>query len=177
MLTLLASNACVDAFNPKSMEIEVLGDRYDKLHLSIGQAIAAGHAVRSAKEQARLAEEELEAQKLSAQRQARVRNVLSALPSRITRAVALAAELPVLCLVMYVQPGEYEGAVYHDPYARAVKPQADPGNLRGAAAWVFAELVLAGLAPSLQHEYTFVAEDAYTQPSQLDQLCICISVQ
>jgi hypothetical protein len=151
--------------------------RFDGLRRTVDQAIADGHAARRSIEQPRRAETKAEAQMLSAQREARVRDVLSALPQRITSAVALAAELPVRCLVMYVQPGEYEGAVYHDPYARAAKPEADPGNLRGAAAWVFAELLLAGLAPSLQHEYTYVAEDAYTQPTELDQLCICISVQ
>ncbi len=150
---------------------------FEKLRLACRLAIADGHEVRRCSDQPQRAETTAEAQMLSAQREARVRDVLSALPQRITRAVALAAELPVQCLVMYVQPGEYEGSVYHDPYARAAKPQADPGNLRGAAAWVFAELLLAGLAPSLQHEYTYVAEDAYTQPTELDQLCICISVQ
>lgn len=150
---------------------------FEELRLACRLAIADGYAVRSCSDQPRRVETEADAQKLSAQREARVRDVLSAVPRRLTRAVALAAELPVRCLVMYVQPGEYEGAVYHDPYARADKPQGDPSNLRGAAAWVFAELLLAGLAPSLQHECTYVAEDAYTQPSQLDQLCICISVQ
>ncbi len=38
------------------MEIEVLGDPDDKLRRSIRQAIADGHAVRSAKEQARRGE-------------------------------------------------------------------------------------------------------------------------
>ena len=159
------------------MEIEMTENVFEKLRLACRLAIAAGHELRRSIDQPRRTETEAEAQMLSAQREARVRDVLSALPKRITREVAQAAELPVRCLVMYVQPGEYEGAVYHDPYARAAKPQTDPGNLRGAAAWVFAELLLAGLAPSLQHEYTYVAEDAYTQPTELDQLCICISVQ
>lgn len=153
------------------------GPRIEALRSSIRAAIVAGHSAFDAREKAKLAVEGEEERSISAHGAARFSEVLSALPQRITREVALAAELPVRCLVMYVQPSEYEGAVYHDPYARTAKPQGDPDNLRGAAAWVFAELLLAGLAPSLQHEYTFVAEDAYTQPTELDQLCICISVQ
>ncbi len=177
MLTLLPSNACLDLVSTLSMEIEMFGFRGDMLRLSISQAVADGHAVRSAREEARRLEEEAEARKLQAQREARVQAVMIALPNGITRAVANAAAMPVQCIVMFVPPCDYAGNVYHDFYTCETKPQADAFNLRGAAAMVFEELQLAGCAPTLKYEYQFGAESSDSQPSSMDQLCICITVQ
>ncbi len=155
----------------------MMGFRGEMLRLSIRLAIFDGYAVRSAREQAPRTEPEAEARKLSAQCEARVREVLSALPKVITSAVALAPVLPVRCNAMYVESDEYEGSVYYDLSARGANPPAAFCNLRGAAARVFVELLLGGFAPTLQHEWTFGVEEAYSPPRFLKQLCICISVQ
>lgn len=155
----------------------MIGFRGEKLRLSISQAVADGHAVRRAREQARHAAEQAAARALSEQREARVREVLSALPQSITQTVARATALPAQCIVMFVRPSEYEGVIHHDFYTQTPKPPVYPDRLRCAAAWVFEELQVAGCAPTLQYEYQFGADLTDSQPSTLDQLCICISVQ
>lgn len=151
--------------------------RFDWLRLAIRLAIADGYVARSVREQARRASEAAAAREELMQRRARVGQVFSALPQGISKTVAYAAALPAQCIVMFVRPSEYEGVVHHDFYTLSPTPAVDTGNLRGAAAWVFEDLQTAGYAPTLEYKYQFGADNTDTQPSTLDQLCICISVQ
>ncbi|CAN5221002.1 hypothetical protein BH11CYA1_BH11CYA1_35030 [soil metagenome] len=151
--------------------------RGEKLHYFIRKAIADGRTVRHAVEQSRRAAEETAARALAEEREARVRAVLSALPRNVTKAITLAAVLPANCSVMFVRPSEYDGVIHHDFSAQTTQPQVSPDSLRGAAAWVFEELQMAGASPTLRYEYPLGADLDDWYPSMLDHLCICISVQ
>ena len=153
--------------------------RFDGLGLAIRQAIAKGNVFRREREQKRCEEEGREARELAAQRELLVNEVLSALPEVITTAVANATKMPVTCTVMFVAPREYMFNVYYDHRYCSTRPEAEPVNLRGDAARVFAELLRAGFSPTLEYGF-FVDTDKDYFDSESGfgrQLCICISLQ
>ncbi len=159
------------------------GCRIEALRLSIRAAVAAGHSAFEAREKKELVAEAEEEQRMTAHGAARFSKVLSALPLRITDALANAKVLPVQCIVTFVQCSEYEGGIFHPSSSHSPKPPVDPVNLRGAAAWIFEELQMAGCEPTLRFKDPFPTPNAFyagkrdSQPTMLDQLCICISVQ
>lgn len=152
------------------------GPRIEALRSSIRAAIVAGHSAFDAREKAKLAVEGEEERSISAHGAARFSEVLSALPQRITDAIASAEALPVQCIVTFVRRAEYEGDILHPSSSRSAKPIVDPLNLRGAAAWIFEELQMAGCEPTLRFEYPFASANLNAQPGIWDQLCICIAV-
>jgi|GEM_PF-2435756 len=153
------------------------GPRIEALRSSIRTAVADGYSALEAREKAKLAAEAEEERSLKAYGAARFSEVLSALPQRITNALTNAVVLPVQCIVTFVRCSEYEGDIFYPSSSLKAKPLADPVNLRGAAASIFEELQLAGCEPTLRFECPFSADNFDSQPSILDQLCICISVQ
>lgn len=153
------------------------GPRIEALRLSVRMAIAAGHGAFEARKKAKLGAEVEEERRMTAHGAARFSEVLSALPQRIADAFSQADALPLQCIVTFVQRSEYEGDIFHPSSSCTAKPLADPVNLRGAAAWIFEELQMAGCEPMLRFEYPFATDKLNAQPGIFDQLCICISVQ
>jgi hypothetical protein len=157
--------------------------RFDGLRHTVEQAIADGHAARRASEQQA--------------NEGRIEEVMSALPQRVTKAVAGAQTWPVRCVVMIVQPSEYQGPTRYYPYDTSLKPPVYVRNLRGAAKRIFEELHTAGYEPTLTYVHPLDFEnwtgtsmdhhDLYAHLFDSDRLterrndyhdlCICISVR
>ncbi len=157
--------------------------RFDDLRRTVEQAIADGHAARRASEQHA--------------NEGRIEEVMSALPQRVTKAVTGAQTWPVHCVVMIVQPSEYQGPTRYYPCDAPLKPPVYARNLRGAAKRIFEELLKAGYEPILfyvhpldfdnwtgtskdyrdPYEHLFDSDKLTGRRNHYHDLCLCISLR
>lgn len=127
-------------------------DQASSLRTLIENAVSAGYELRAAREREMAAQLIEQARLLEPHIDARVAEVMAALPGHITEAVAGARNLPTDCMVMRLADDEFGGVSYYDSCYGDRKLRPYPGIVRRAAAVVFDRLVLAGYAPSLYYK-------------------------
>lgn len=121
------------------------------LRVLIETAVSAGYELRAAREREMAAQLIEQARLLEPHIDARVAEVMAALPGRITEAVAGAPNLPTACMVMKLADDEFGGVRFYDSCYGDRKLRPYPGIVRRAAAVVFDQLVLAGYVPTLHY--------------------------